>query len=364
MNNDIFAPLKVGDIELQNRVIMAPMTRSRAAQPGDIPTELNAQYYAQRASAGLIITEGTQVSDLGKGYSFTPGIYSLEQIKGWSKVTQAVHDNGGKIAAQLWHVGRISHSSVHLHHEQPIGPSAIQAQASVFIAQNGQAGMVEVEQPRAMTLEDIQNVKAEFVAAAKNAMKAGFDLIEIHGANGYLFDQFLVSDSNQRTDNYGGTVENRARFLLETVDDLIDTIGAGRVAIRLSPWGTLNDMKVEDPEEMTLYLAEQLQHRNIAYIHLAEFSQLPHGDTYPIGFREKLRRTFTNTIIYCGNYTLERAQAMIDANLADAIAFGRPFISNPDLVDRFKTGKALTPAKPEFFYGGDATGYTDYSNAE
>lgn len=364
MNHKLFNSVVVGDVELNNRVIMAPMTRSRAAQPNDIPTELNALYYAQRASAGLIITEGTQVSDLGKGYSFTPGIYSDEQIKGWSLTTKAVHEKGGKIAAQLWHVGRMSHSSLHINHEQPIAPSAIQAKASVFIAnENGEGGMIEAEIPRAMNADDIQNVKQEFIQAALNALQAGFDLVEVHAANGYLFDQFLSTDANQRTDNYGGSVENRARFLLETIDELIKAIGAGRVGVRLSPWGTINGMIDQEPEEMMLYLAGQLQERNIAYIHLAEWDMLPHGDTYPVGFREKLRSLFTNTLIVCGNYSLERAESILDKGLADAVAFGRPFIANPDLVERLQFNQPLTAAKSEYFYGGDATGYTDYTTA-
>lgn len=365
MNHKLFNPVTVGDVELNNRIVMAPMTRSRAAQPNDVPTELNALYYGQRASAGLIITEGTQVSDVGKGYSFTPGIYSEEQIQGWALATQAVHEKGGKIAAQLWHVGRMSHSSLHTNHEQPIAPSAIQAKASVFIAnEKGEGAMVPAEMPRAMDLDDIQNVKQEFIQAAQNAVKAGFDLVEVHAANGYLFDQFLSTDANQRTDNYGGSVENRARFLLETVDALIEAIGAGRVGLRLSPWGTINGMTDQQPEEITLYLAEQLQKRNIAYIHLAEWDMLPHGDTYPVGFREKLRSLFTNTLIVCGNYSLERAETILDKGLVDAVAFGRPFISNPDLVERLQLGHSLAPAKSEYFYGGDATGYTDYPTAQ
>ena len=364
MSTILFTGITTGNTSLNNRVIMAPMTRSRAAQPGDVPTENNALYYAQRASAGLIITEGTQVSDIGKGYSFTPGIYSAEQLQGWALVTKAVHERGGKIAAQLWHVGRVSHASLHQHGEQPIAPSAIKAETAVFIAnEKGEGAMVPTDTPRAMTTEDIEQVKAEFVRAAQQAIQAGFDLVELHAANGYLFDQFLSTDANQRNDNYGGSIENRARFLLETVDAVSAAIGADRVGVRLSPWGTINGMTDSEPEPTTLYVAQQLQSRDIAYLHLAEWDMLEHGDTYPPGFREKLRGVFGNTLIVCGNYNQQRAEQILQKGLADAVAFGRPFIANPDFVERLQQGIPLAEAKKEYFYGGNETGYTDYPAA-
>lgn len=361
MNTDLFTPLTVGGQVLTNRIVMAPMTRSRANHFDDAPTELNAQYYSQRASAGLIITEGTQISPLGKGYSFTPGIYSPSQLVGWRRITQAVHEQGGKIAAQLWHVGRISHHSLYPNSEKPLAPSALRAEAKVFISDaEGNGSMVPTDTPSEMSLADIAAVRQEFVNAAQNAMLLGFDFIELHAANGYLFDQFLATGSNQRTDNYGGSVINRARFLLETVDAIIAEIGAEHIGVRVSPWGTINGIQDDEPEPMALYVAQQLQKRNIAYLHLAEW-EWTGGPAYPIGFRERLRAAFSNVLMYCGNYDEEKANILLKEGLADAIAFGRPFISNPDFPERLRHGWALTEARTEYFYGGSAVGYTDYS---
>ncbi|HCU2054094.1 TPA: alkene reductase [Pseudomonas aeruginosa] len=331
MSNLLLSPLAVGNLALRNRIVMAPMTRSRAQQPGDVPTALNALYYAQRAGAGLIVSEGTQISRLGQGYAYTPGIYSEAQLAGWRQVTEA-----------------------------PIAPSPIQAKAQVFIA-DGQGGgsMAPADAPREMTLEDIRRVRDEFVRAARNALDAGFDLVELHGANGYLIDQFLASASNRRSDAYGGSLENRARFLLEIVDALVAAVGAERVGLRLSPWGTINDMHDDEPEAMTLYLAEALQRRGIAYLHLAEW-EWSGGPAYPQGFRERLRERFRAPLIVCGNYDAERAEAILQAGLADAVAIGRPFIANPDLVERIRLGAPLAEANQARFYGGDAAGYTDY----
>lgn len=315
MSNLLLSPLAVGNLALRNRIVMAPMTRSRAQQPGDVPTALNALYYAQRAGAGLIVSEGTQISHLGQGYAYTPGIYSEAQLAGWRQVTEAVHAAGGLIAAQLWHVGRMSHRSLQAGGEAPIAPSPIQAKAQVFIA-DGQGGgsMAPADAPREMTLEDIRRVRDEFVRAARNALDAGFDLVELHGANGYLIDQFLASASNRRSDAYGGSLENRARFLLEIVDALVAAVGAERVGLRLSPWGTINDMHDDEPEAMTLYLAEALQRRGIAYLHLAEW-EWSGGPAYPQGFRERLRERFRAPLIVCGNYDAERAEAILQAGL-------------------------------------------------
>lgn len=360
MSKKLLTPLKLGSITLKNRIVMAPMTRSRSQQPGDVPTEMNAEYYAQRATAGLIITEGTQVSTQGQGYAYTPGIFSADQISGWAEVTKSVHAKEGLIAAQLWHVGRMSHHSLQHEGKPLLAPSAIKANASVFISDGqGKGFMAPADEPVAMSLENIELVKQEFLQAAKNAVQAGFDLVEIHGANGYLFDQFLATATNKREDQYGGSIENRARLLLETIDLLVEAIGADRVALRLSPWGTINDIQDDQPEEMTLYLATELQKRNIIYLHLAEW-EWTGGPAYPQGFRERLRTLFTNTLIVCGNYDAERAEAILQQGLVDAVAIGRPFIANPDLVERIRINAPLNTPQQETFYGGTAVGYTDY----
>lgn len=360
MKKQLLTPLAVGRLHLKNRVVMAPMTRSRAEHGSEAPTALNALYYAQRSGAGLIITEGTQVSRQGQGYAYTPGIYSSEQVVGWKHVTQAVHDAGGLIAAQLWHVGRMSHASLQEQGAVPVAPSAIRAQAQVFVSDGRGSGlMAPAEQPREMKLEDIETVKQSFVEASRNAMEAGFDLVEIHGANGYLFDQFLATGTNKRLDAYGGSLENRARFLLETVDALIGVVGADRVGVRLSPWGTISDIQDDEPEAMALFLAHALDQRNIAYLHLAEW-EWTGGQAYPEGFRKRMRSAFQKTLIVCGNHDAERGEALLAQGLADAIAMGRPFIANPDLVERIRQEVPLSEANPALFYGGDARGYTDY----
>jgi len=360
MKKRLLSPLKMGRVELKNRVVMAPMTRSRAKHGSDAPTALNALYYAQRGSAGLIITEGTQVSRQGQGYAYTPGIYSSEQVAGWKQVTHAVHEAGGLIAAQLWHVGRMSHASLQAQGSAPVAPSAIQAQAQVFISDGKGSGlMAPAEKPREMTLDDMASVKQSFVEAARNAVAAGFDLVEVHGANGYLFDQFLATGTNKRQDAYGGSLANRARFLLETVDALIEVVGADRVGVRLSPWGTISDIQDDEPEAMALFLAHALDQRDIAYLHLAEW-EWTGGPAYPEGFRQRLRSAFQKTLIVCGNYDAERGEALLAEGLVDAIAMGRPFIANPDLVERIRQAAPLAEANPALFYGGDAKGYTDY----
>jgi N-ethylmaleimide reductase len=356
----LLQPLSVSALTLKNRVVMAPMTRARSAQPGDIPTELTAQYYSQRASAGLIITEGVPVSPGGKGYAFTPGVYTDKQQVGWKLVTDAVHAKGGVIAAQLWHVGRISHHSVLPEGQPPVAPSAIRAQAKTFaFDEHGLPAMVDCDEPAALSVAGIARVISEFVEGAQRASAAGFDLFELHGANGYLLEQFLSVSTNQRTDEYGGSLANRARFVLEVVDAVAATVGAPRVGIRLSPWCPpfVNDMDfVTEAGEITLYLAEELSKRGIAYIHIAEWP----GVSYPTEFRQQLRSKFSGAIIVCGGYSQETAQQRIDEGFVDAIAFGKPFIANPDLPVRFTKGAALAEADQSSFYGGDAHGYTDY----
>lgn len=361
--NKIFTAHKIQGIELQNRFLMAPMTRSRSSQPGDVPNALMAEYYAQRASAGLIITEATQVSLQGMGYAKTPGIYSAAQIEGWKLTTEAVHKAGSKIFLQLWHVGRVSSSQVN--GMQPIGPSAkIAKDTSVYIfdgAPNGDATFVPVEEPKAMTKADIDNAIAEFVQGAKNAMEAGFDGVEIHGANGYLIDQFLRSNSNVRTDEYGGSQENRVRFLLEVTQAVVDAIGKEKTGVRLSPFIKFKDMDDAEILETMMLAAQKLNDLDVAYIHLCE-ADWDDAPQIPTAFRQELRSTFKNTIIATGNKTPEEGEELLQNNLVDLIGFGRKFISNPDYPNRVKNNFELSEIKDThtLFGGGDAKGYTDY----
>ncbi|WP_292039894.1 MULTISPECIES: alkene reductase [unclassified Brevundimonas] len=357
----LFQPLKVGAVTLKNRIVMAPMTRSRADNPEKAATNLTATYYGQRASAGLIITEGTQVSEGGQGYLYTPGIYSEPQTEAWKKVTDAVHAKGGLIAAQLWHVGRISHSSVLPKGLPPVAPSAIRANATTFaLDENGTPGQVPTDTPYELSAyRGIPTVVFEFAQAARNAIEAGFDMVELHGANGYLLAQFLSPQTNTRTDQYGGSMENRARFVLEVIDAVAAAIGPDRVGIRLSPWAPqfINDIDgTIEAEEMTLYLAAELEKRGIAYLHMAEWGE----NIYPDGFRQRLRDTYKGTILYAGGYTQAKAEALLETGTADAVAFGAPFIANPDLAERFREGSEIAVPDKATFYGGGAEGYTDY----
>lgn len=362
--NNLFSPYKIGTIEVKNRFLMAPMTRSRASQPGDIPNALMAEYYSQRASAGIIITEATQVSLQGMGYAKTPGICTQEQIKGWKQTTEAVHQAGSKIFLQLWHVGRVSSSKVN--GLQPIAPSALFAKdTNVYIfdgAPNGDATFVPVEVPREMNQTDIQQVISEFAQGAKNAIEAGFDGVEIHGANGYLIDQFLRSNSNHRTDEYGGSKENRIRFLLEITKAVIEAVGKEKTGVRLSPFITFKDM--DDPEilETIMLAAKELNTLGIAYIHLCE-ADWGDAPTIPTDFRIALRTNFKNTIIATGNKTPEEGEELLNENLVDLIGFGRKFLTNPDYPERVKTAAYLNEISDNhtLFGGGDARGYTDYN---
>ncbi|MDR3409874.1 MAG: alkene reductase [Formivibrio sp.] len=357
----LFSPMPLGAITLDNRIIMAPLTRSRAGQPGDVPTSLNAEYYAQRASAGLIITEATQVSRQGQGYAWTPGIYTDAQEKGWKQVVEAVHAKGGKIALQLWHVGRISHHLLQANLQAPVGPSPIQAKNSFsFVIQpDGTPSNQPCDMPRAISSAEISGLIDDYVRSALRAQRAGFDLVEIHAANGYLLNQFLSPNSNQRTDQYGGNPENRARLLLEIVDAIALTIGANRIGVRLSPGGVFNDMDDPESEAMALYLAKELTLRGIAYLHIAE-PDWAGGQPLSAEFRRDLRLAFPGRLIYCGGYTAEKAEAVIVAGIADAIAFGRLFLANPDLPERFLGNSHLNAPDQETFYGGGSKGYTDY----
>ncbi|QLE02426.1 alkene reductase [Galbibacter sp. BG1] len=359
----LFSSYRLGENLLKNRFVMAPMTRSRSSQPGDVPNELMATYYGQRSAAGLIITEATQVSLQGKGYANTPGIYTREQIAGWKSITEKVHDKGSKIFLQLWHVGRVSSSRVN--GLQPIAPSSITAsKTDVYVfdgAPNGDATFIPVEQPREMDRGDVEQVKREFVNGARNAMEAGFDGVEIHAANGYLLDQFLRSNSNKRTDEYGGSMENRVRLLLEITELIAEAIGRDKVGVRLSPFIKFKDM--DDPEILyTIMLAaEKLDRLDIVYLHLCEADW---GDApkIPLLFRRSLRTKFKNSIIATGNKTPSEGESLLEDDLVDLIGFGRNFLANPDYPERVKKHAVLNSIfdTHTLFGGGGARGYTDY----
>jgi N-ethylmaleimide reductase len=358
----IFDPIKIGDLTLNNRIIMAPLTRMRSKQPGNIPHELNAKYYAQRASAGLIISEATQVCQQGQGYPGTPGIHSLEQVEGWKLVTKAVHENDGKIFLQLWHVGRISHRSHQIDNQLPVAPSAIKPEGGIYSAQWKE---VAFETPRALELEEIPGIIEQFKQGAINAKEAGFDGVEVHGANGYLLDQFLQDGSNIRDDIYGGSIENRARLLLEVVDAAISVWSSARVGVRLSPYGTFNDMKDSNPIALFTYVLQELEKRKIAYVHLIEPRSTGAGgsdkiDENAVITSKLFRKNFSGILISAGGYNAESAKEAVANGDADAIAFGRLYISNPDLVARIKQGKELNKYNRATFYGGAEKGYTDY----
>lgn len=359
MSQTLFSPLTLGAVELPNRVVMAPLTRMRAA-PGDVPTPLISEYYRQRASAGLIITEASQVSPQGKGYMQTPGIYSAEQVKGWQHVTEAVHAAGGRIALQLWHVGRISHSSLQPNGDAPVSASDLPAKTkTTVLGADGHPERVPTSVPRPLTLEEIPALIESYAQATRNSREAGFDMVEVHGAHGYLLHQFQSAESNKRTDLYGGSLENRARLTLEVLDAVIAAWEPGRVGIRISPIGNFNALGDEEGEAMGYYLAEQFHQRGIAYLHLSE-PDWAGGPKLEDGFRRGLRARFPGVIIGAGNYTPEKAQELLDKGLIDAAAFGRPYIANPDLVERLQQNAALNEQRPELFYGGGAEGYTDY----
>lgn len=352
----LFEAIRMGDIELSNRIVMAPLTRCRADEAaGDIPgSAMNIDYYRQRSNAGLIISEGTQVAPIGKGYMATPGIYSESQIDGWKLITKAVHDAGSKIIAQIWHVGRISHPDL-TGGEMPIAPSAIAPNAVAYT----HAGKVDIPTPHALTEPEIAQVVDQFRQAAANAMRAGFDGVEIHGANGYLIDQFLRDSTNQRTDNYGGSIENRCRFALEIVDAVIKEIGAGRVGIRLSPVTPFNNISDGKPQAVFGHLVKALNKRGIAFIHFIEGST--GGSRDVPGFDYKwAREAFTGTYIANNGYDRQMAIDAVETGQADAVAFGRLYVANPDLVQRLKTNAPLNAADPNTFYTPGPVGYTDY----
>lgn len=352
----LFQPTRIGDIEVANRVFMAPLTRSRADEPaGDVPgSAMNVEYYRQRSGAGLIISEGTQISPLGKGYMATPGIYSDAQVEGWKRITDAVHAAGSKIVAQIWHVGRVTHPDL-TGGAQPVGPSAIAPKVDAYTRN----GKVAVPVPHALTKAEIAEIVQQFRRAAANAIRAGFDGVEIHGANGYLIDQFLRDGANQRTDEYGGSVENRCRFALEVVDAVVAEIGAGRVGIRLSPVTPANDLADSQPQAVFGHLLEELNKRHIAFAHFIEGATRGPREIPGFDFAWA-RRTFNGAYIGNNCYTREMAIDAVEAGRVDAVAFGRLFIANPDLVERLKLAAPLNEADPKTFYAPGPEGYTDY----
>lgn len=356
----LFRPLQLGPLALPSRIVMAPMTRARSSQPGDVPNALMAQYYAQRASAGLIVSEATQISREGQGYSFTPGIYSDAQVDGWRRVTDAVHAEGGRMVLQLWHVGRMSHASFHAD-GLPVAPSAIAPQAQVWVAgDDGVGRMVDSPVPRALTAADIQAVIGDFRRAAANAMRAGFDGVEIHGANGYLVDQFLRTTSNQRTDAYtGATLEGRTRFALEVATAVASEAGAERTGMRLAPFITQRGMDCSEIIPTILHLARQLDATGLAYLHLVE-ADWADAPQIPDAFRTALRQAYQGRVIVAGGYDAARASQVLSDGFADLVAFGRPFIANPDLPRRLRDGLPLAAFDPKALFGGSAQGYSDY----
>lgn len=356
----LLSPVTVGGVALPNRVVMAPLTRSRT--PQRVPGPLNATYYAQRAGAGLIISEATSISPTAVGYAYTPGIWSDEQEAGWKQVVDAVHEAGGRMAVQLWHVGRVSHELVQPDGRQPVAPSAIRAEnTQVFVEYpDGSVGQEDTATPRALESDEIPGLIDDYRNAARHARKAGFDLVEVHAANAYLLQQFMASATNHRTDAYGGSLENRARLTLQVVDAVIAEYGAERVGIRLSPFIEIFGLHDDQTTDMPFYLAEQLGRRGIAYIHINEPDWAGSDIHMSDDFRHALRARFNGTLIFCGGYSAERADKLIADGIADAVAFGRPYIANPDLVERFRQGAALNQPDPSTFYGGAAEGYTDY----
>jgi N-ethylmaleimide reductase len=353
----LFTSFNLASLSLKNRLVMAPLTRNRATQGSDAPQKLNAEYYAQRASSGLIISEATQISPTAKGYAWTPGIYSAEQIAGWKLVTQAVHANGGKIFAQLWHVGRISHPSLQPEGRAPVAPSAIAPIGQKTFIENGT--FADIGQPRALRLEEIPKIIADYRQAAKNAIKAGFDGVEIHAANGYLIQQFLSDGVNQRSDAYGGSVRNRLRFALEVVEAITSEIGGSRTGIRLSPVGAVNGIIETEPTRVYNLLVRELNRFNLAYVHMIEGTTQGTRDFEGFDF-QALRKEFKGAWMVNNNYTRELAIQAISSGYADLVAFGRLFIANPDLVERFRQNAPLNEADRSTFYGGSAKGYTDY----
>ncbi len=369
MNREIlFESTQLGPYTLKNRIVLPPLTRSRSSQPGNIPNDLMADYYRQRAGAGFMVTEGTQIEPRGQGYAWTPGIHSPEQVEGWRKITAAVHAEGSIIFAQLWHVGRVSHNSLQPGGAAPVAPSAIAADnVKVFVETGpGQGALTEPSVPRALTTAEVKELVQLYAQAARNALDAGFDGVELHCANGYLVNQFISSHTNRRTDEYGGPLQNRLRFLREVVQAVADVVGKERLGVRFAPlFASTEEDRVylglveEDPHETYIEAIKVLEQVGIAYVSLAE-ADWDNAPELPETFRNDVRSNFSGKILYAGKYNVERGVRVVKAGWGDLIAFGRPFIANPDLPERIAHGWPLNAVDPATMYGGTDKGYTDY----
>lgn len=370
MTKRLFNPINVGSLSLPHRIVMAPLTRSRAGQHGNVPTEMTAEYYSQRASAAMIISEATQISQQGQGYAWTPGIHTDVQIDGWRKVSDAVHSQGGRMFLQLWHVGRVSHPMFQPNRDLPVAPSALAAPGKTFIVgEDGAGTWADVPVPQELTLDGIQQTIRDYRQAARNAIAAGMDGVEIHAGNGYLIDQFINSASNVRQDAYGGSIENRARFLLEVVEAVVDEVGSEKVAVRLTPMGRFMGMSDDTPEETFEYIVRHLSAISLAYLHLVEPAMVgttkdENADPRWDAIIWRLRKAFSGVLVLAGGYDAVSAEQAIADGRADIIAFGRPFISNPDLPVRIKDAHPLNEPDSSTFFGGDRQGYTDYPTVE
>lgn len=369
MSTNLFQPLQLGPYNLKNRVTLPPLTRCRSTQPGDIPNDLMAQYYGQRTGAGFMITEGTVIEPRGRGYAWTPGIYTQEQIDGWRKITKAVHDKGGVLFAQLWHVGRVSHGALQPNGDAPVAPSAIAApQVNVFIPTGpGTGAMAQPAIPRELSIVEIEEIVQLYAQAARNALEAGFDGVEIHSANGYLPNQFLSIHANKRTDKYGGSLSNRLRFLKEVVEAVAGVVGADRMGVRFTPLFTSTDdtsrtylgVLEDDPHTTYIEAAKVLEQAGVAYVSIAE-ADWDDAPDMPVEFRKALRESFSGKIMYSGKYDAAKAAQIVESGYGDLVGFGRPFIANPDLPDRIANNWPWNPLDSATLYGGAEEGYTDY----
>ncbi|MBK1647220.1 alkene reductase [Rhabdochromatium marinum] len=365
-NDDpLFAPLTAGAFELPNRIVLAPLTRSRAGQPGNVPGQLNADYYVQRAGAGLILSEATNISQIGTGYALTPGIFTDEQVAGWRLVTDAVHAAGGRMLLQLWHCGRMSHESLHPG-EAPRAPSALPCDScQVFtVDAEGRGGRTPVSPPQEMTAAEIKSTIDDYAQAARRAMRAGFDGVQVHSANGYLLHQFLASNTNHRTDGYGGSLSNRCRLLFEVMDAVLAEVPAGQVSVRLSPLFNLNGMADADPAETFGHVTDHLSRLSIALLEIADTDVMAGAEPRMESMLAFTRARFDGILMLNGGYTPERARAALAAGDGDCISFGRLFLANPDLPERIRRNGPYNEPNPDTFYGGGAEGYTDYPSLD
>ncbi|WJR80073.1 alkene reductase [Bradyrhizobium sp. NP1] len=358
-SSKLLEPFKLGPITLPNRLVMAPLTRNRAVPPSMVPGPLAAEYYGQRASAGLLVTEASQVSQQGQGYQDTPGIYSRAQVEGWRKITDRVHERGGRIFIQIWHVGRVSHTSLQPNNGAPVAPSAVRAKGKTFVNN----AFTDISEPRALELSEIPGIIDDFKRAAANALAAGFDGVEIHGANGYLLDQFAKDGANKRSDAYGGSIENRSRLMLEVAKAVATEAGTDRTGIRISPVTPANDVSDSNPQALFDHIVDGLSALKLVYLHVVEGATGGPRDFAPFDYAS-LRKRFAGAYIANNGYDFALADKVLREGAADLIAFGKPFISNPDLVERLKKGAALNEWDKATFYGGDAKGYTDYPSLQ